>query len=49
MTVVINRKLSGLSWLLLDGNDRADALVVMLAMPSPVHFTFLERNLNLTI
>ncbi|MCD9528299.1 hypothetical protein [Photobacterium carnosum] len=43
MTVVINRKLSGLSWLLLDGNDRANALVVMLAMPSPVHFTLLKR------
>ncbi|MCD9526533.1 hypothetical protein [Photobacterium carnosum] len=30
-------------------NGRADALVVMLAMVNPVHFTFLERNLNLTI
>ncbi|PST95526.1 hypothetical protein C9J51_19345 [Photobacterium iliopiscarium] len=32
MTVVINRKLSGLSRLFFDGNGCADALVVMLAM-----------------
>ena len=43
MTVVINRKLSGLSRLFFDGNGRADALVVMLAMASPVHFTLLKK------
>ena len=36
-------KISDQSRLFFDGNGRADALVVMLAMASPVHFTLLKK------